>query len=86
MIKKTVLVGMSSVAILAGCAGTEPDEYDVESYEPISNKAEVYCVQRGGELGAFTENNKRVKYCIFSEDDKVEVNEYYEHRHDHQKK
>lgn len=84
MNKKLMLAGVGVAVVLAGCAASEPDEYDVESYESISNEAAVYCVQQGGELGSFTENNKRVKYCIFSEEDKIEVHEYYEQRHENE--
>ncbi|WP_375748506.1 DUF333 domain-containing protein [Vibrio sp. HN007] len=86
MNRKIMLAGIGAVAVLAGCAATEPDEYDVESYESISNQAAVYCVHRGGELISFTEDNKRVKYCVFSEEDKTEIHEYYEQRHEHEKK
>ncbi|UGA57239.1 putative hemolysin [Vibrio sp. VB16] len=86
MNKLNWLVGLGAMAILAGCAGSsEPDEYDVESYESISNPASVYCVQQNGELQAFNENDQRVMYCVLSEEEKYEQWEYYKENHNKEK-
>ncbi|MDB1126326.1 putative hemolysin [Vibrio algarum] len=86
MKKLNWLVGLGAVAILAGCAGSnEPDEYDVESYDPISNPASVFCVQQNGELQAFDENDQRVMYCVLSEDEKYEQWEYYKENYGKEK-
>lgn len=81
MIKLNWLIGLGAAGVLAGCAGSnEPDKYDVESYEPISNPASVYCAQKEGKLLAFNENNERIMYCVFSEDEKYEQWEFYNNR------
>ncbi|MFA0087415.1 hemolysin [Vibrio sp. 10N.286.49.C2] len=70
----TVALGM-----LAGCA-SEPDKYDVDEITVISDPAYVYCVEQGNKLARFTENGKRVPYCIISDDEKYTVWDYYENR------
>ncbi len=65
--------------VLVGCS-SEPDEYEVKEYDATTNPASLYCVQQGGELEMMSENNKRMTYCVTSEDEKVEQWEYYENR------
>jgi putative hemolysin len=88
MVKMKWLASLGTVLIVTGCAApSEPDEYDVESYDAISNPASVFCAQQQGELRAFDENNQRVMYCVLSEDERVEQWQYYnENRHKMDKK
>ncbi|MDV7103391.1 DUF333 domain-containing protein [Vibrio sp. TH_r3] len=78
-------VSFTALLTLTACS-SQTDEYDVESYDQISNPASVYCVQQKGELMAFNENDARVMYCVLSEDEKHEQWEYYEGRHDREQK
>ncbi|GAA5645040.1 MULTISPECIES: putative hemolysin [Vibrio] len=83
MKKSYLLVGLgAAAALLAGCSN-EPDKYDVKEYTSIANPASVYCVQQDGKLETVTENDQRVTYCVFSENDRTEQWEYYR---EHQKK
>ncbi len=81
MIKHSIVVStLLASALLVGCSSGEPDEYDVKEYDATTNPASLYCVQQGGELEMMTENDKRMTYCVTSEDEKVEQWEYYENR------
>ncbi len=82
-----LLIGLGVATILSGCSNSgSSDEYAVENDEPVSNRASVYCVQQGGELQAFDENNSRLTYCVFSEDEKYEQWAYYDDNHEENKK
>lgn len=85
MNKAPLLVAIAGMLALAGCAN-EPDEYEVKDYASMANPAAVYCVQQGGELETVSENNQRVTYCVFSEDDRVEQWEYYRNNHNNDQK
>ncbi|USD42905.1 DUF333 domain-containing protein [Vibrio sp. SCSIO 43135] len=76
MKKSYLFASVAAVTVLAGCA-SEPDEYEVKEYTSVANPAAVYCVQQDGELETVTENNKRVTYCVLSEEERVEQWEYY---------
>ena len=78
-------VSFTVLLTLTACS-SQPDEYDVESYEQISNPASVYCVQQKGELVAFNESEARVMYCVLSEDEKYEQWEFYETRYEREEK
>ncbi|WGV98386.1 DUF333 domain-containing protein [Vibrio sp. YMD68] len=83
--KKTyIFASLAAVAVLAGCS-SEPDEYEVKEYTSIANPASVYCVQQGGELDTVTENELRVTYCAFSEEDRTEQWEYYRNAQEQKK-
>lgn len=80
MIKHSILASaLLASVVLVGCS-SEPDEYEVKEYDATTNPASLYCVQQGGELEMMSENNKRMTYCVTSEDEKVEQWEYYENR------
>ncbi len=80
MIKHSILASaLVASMVLVGCS-SEPDEYEVKEYDATTNPASLYCVQQGGELEMMSENNKRMTYCVTSEDEKVEQWEYYENR------
>ncbi|WP_165314027.1 putative hemolysin [Vibrio ziniensis] len=79
-----VISALIGSALLVGCSN-EPDEYDVKEYEATTSPASLYCVQQGGTLTMFTENKKRITYCVLSEDEKYEQWEYYENRQDKDK-
>ncbi len=82
-----LLIGLGVTAVLAGCSNSgDSDEYAIENHEPVSNRASVYCVQQGGELQAFNENNSRLMHCVFSEDEKYEQWAYYNNNHEKNKK
>ncbi len=85
MNKFTLLVSFSLFGALAGCSN-ESNPYYVESYDQTSSPASVYCVQQGGKLQAFTEDNHRVMYCVLSDDKKYEEWEYYNSRKDSSEK
>lgn len=76
-------LAVSSAVLLAGCA-SEPDEYEVKEYTSLANPAAVYCVQQGGALETVTEDAKRVTYCVFQNDQRVEQWEYYRNNHKQQ--
>ena len=76
MNKAFTVLSMIGVISLAGCA-SEPDEYEVKEYTSMANPAAVYCVQQEGELETVNENEKRVTYCVLSEEERVEQWEYY---------
>jgi putative hemolysin len=73
------LIGIFAVAALAGCS-SEPDKYDVDEIDVVSDPAFIYCVEQGHKLEKFSENGERVTYCVMSEDEKQNVWEYYENR------
>lgn len=81
MKKISYLMSIIACSTLIGCSSSDEDEYNVESYDQASNPASVYCVQQGGELEAFNDNNARVMYCVFSEDEKYEQWQYYNDNH-----
>lgn len=80
MNKAILLATLASGLLLAGCSN-QPDEYDVDGWSSVANPASLYCVQKGAKLETITENNSRVTYCVFSEDDKVEQWQYYRDHH-----
>ncbi len=82
-----LLIGLGIATVLTGCSNSgDSDEYAVESYEPVSNRASVYCVRQGGELQAFNEESSRQTYCVLSEDEKYEQWAYYNNNHEQNKK
>ncbi|CAH0529702.1 DUF333 domain-containing protein [Vibrio hippocampi] len=81
-----ISAGMA-VALLAGCSHfqkQEPDEYNVDEIDVISEPAYVYCVSQGHKLERFSEGGKRIPYCIISDDERYTVWEYYENREQNQ--
>lgn len=83
MKKLAVLGSMTAALLLVGCA-SEPDEYEVKEYQMAANPAAVYCVQQDGELETITEDNKRVTYCVLSDEERIEQWEYYRQNHENQ--
>ncbi|MEZ9834503.1 DUF333 domain-containing protein [Vibrio breoganii] len=81
MKKILLLSAMSGAVLLAGCA-SEPDEYTVEDWDPITSKASMYCVQEDHEILRASEEGKRVTYCEISDDEKYEIWEYYYMNHE----
>lgn len=79
MNKIAILSGLGSVLVFSGCALN--DKNDVTQYDSISEPASVYCVEQQGELQAYTEADRRVKYCVFSDDEKYPLIPYYNDRH-----
>ncbi len=75
MKKANLTMTMVVATLLIGCSS-----YDTE-YNSTANPASVYCVQQGGELEAVTENEGRVTYCVFSDDERVEQWQYYRDNH-----
>jgi putative hemolysin len=84
MKKHLLLAAIGSAVIISGCASSEPDKYDVESYEPLTDPAVLYCVNQGGELERASEEGLRVTYCKMSEEELVEVQAYYQQHLDQQ--
>tara|TARA_Y100001956_G_C4121008_1_gene187403 strand:+ start:1067 stop:1327 length:261 start_codon:yes stop_codon:yes gene_type:complete len=80
MNRAPLVLALAGTLALAGCAN-EPDEYEVKEYTSMANPAAVYCVQQGGELETVNENDQRLTYCVFSEDNRVEQWEYYRNNH-----
>ncbi|GAM55275.1 hemolysin protein [Vibrio ishigakensis] len=81
MKKSLLLTVVAGAAILAGCA-SEPDEYTVEDWDPITSKASMYCVQEGHDITRANENDQRVTYCEISDEEKTEIWEYYYQNHE----
>ncbi|OBT07936.1 hypothetical protein A9264_05560 [Vibrio sp. UCD-FRSSP16_10] len=80
--KKILLLSiMASTVLLAGCA-SEPNEYTVKDWDPITSKASMYCVQENHDIERATENNQRVTYCEISDSEKYEIWEYYYQNHE----
>ena len=81
MKRTPIFCAITGAVLLAGCS-SEPDEYEVKDYQSVANPASVYCVQQGGELETVNENEMRVTYCVFSDEDRTEQWEYYRNNHD----
>ncbi|CAM2900031.1 DUF333 domain-containing protein [Vibrio rarus] len=80
--KKALLLSvMTGTVLLAGCA-SEPDEYTVKDWDPITSKASMYCVQQNHDIERATENGNRVTYCELSDDEKYDIWEYYYQNHE----
>ncbi|WED24484.1 DUF333 domain-containing protein [Vibrio sp. JC009] len=77
MRKLNLLLVLGVIAIFAGCS-SEPDKYDVENYDEISDPALLYCVKQGGKLISSSEHGVRKKQCQFSENEKYDVYDYYQ--------
>ncbi|MGF1756009.1 DUF333 domain-containing protein [Vibrio makurazakiensis] len=69
--------------VLVGCASEPTQEVDGETKKVVmmANPAAVYCVQQSGALETVTENEKRVTYCVLSEEERVEQWEYFNKNH-----
>ncbi|MGX9522185.1 putative hemolysin [Vibrio mediterranei] len=73
------VIGALAVGVMAGCA-SEPDKYDVDEITVESDPAYVYCVEQGHKLERFSEEGKRVPYCVISDEERYTVWDYYENR------
>jgi putative hemolysin len=77
-------IAAAFAAVLAvGCTTTET-EYTVESWEAKTDPAVMYCVEQEGKFIRMSEGENRVGYCVFSEDEKYEIQEYYQRHLDEQ--
>ncbi len=74
---KGLIAGVAASMVLLGCA-TPDDKYDVESWEPKTDPASMYCVEQEGKIIRVTEGENRVGYCQLSEDEQYELQEYYQ--------
>lgn len=86
--KQSLWISMAMAAtMLVGCSHfqqQEPDVYNVDEIDVISDPAYVYCVSKGHELEQFSEGGQRVPYCVLSDNQRYTVWEYYQNRDNHQ--
>ncbi|MBM7035759.1 DUF333 domain-containing protein [Vibrio ulleungensis] len=80
---KAYMTAVFAAVLAVGCTTTET-EYTVESWEPLTDPAAMYCVEQEGKFIRISEGESRVGYCEFSEDERYELQDYYQRHLDEQ--